>query len=142
MPVLSVIAYATTLFVFVGIDLVWLTWVGGPAYRAALGDILLSSVRIAPALAFYLVYPLGLTMFAVMPALGGASLAQTMVYGALFGFFTYATYDLTNLATLRNWTMNVTLMDIGWGCVLCAVVAVAAAAIVSHIGAHFGLMGA
>ncbi len=131
------IAYLVTLLVFVGVDLIWLTWVGGPVYRDALGDLLLPTVRMQPALAFYLIYPLGLTMFAVHSGLHGTGMAGAAVAGALFGFFTYATYDLTNFATLRHWTLAVTLMDIGWGCVLGAVTAAA----VSITGAISTLLG-
>jgi len=136
---LNAIAYLVTLMLFVGIDLVWLTWVGGPVYQAALGDLLLPTVRMEPAALFYLIYPLGLTMFAVHPGLQGGSIAGALVAGALFGFFTYATYDLTNFATLRNWTMAVTVMDIGWGCVLGAITAAAAVMISGAIGSLLGL---
>ena len=139
---LSFIAYLATLFVFVGLDMVWLTWVGGPAYRAALGDVLLEEARLGPAIAFYLIYPAGLSMFAAVPFIGGASFWQAVLRGAAFGFFTYATYDLSNLATLRNWTVGVTAMDIGWGCVLGAVAAGSAVQVASLIGAHFNLPAA
>lgn len=137
----AAIAYIVTVLIFVGLDLVWLTWVGGPAYRAALGDILLPEVRLVPALLFYLVYPLGLAMFAVVPHIGGSSVAEAAIGGALFGFFTYATYDLTNLATLKNWTIGVAAMDIAWGCVLGAVAAAAAVAVTRAIGSQFGVGG-
>ncbi len=139
MVLLNAIAYLATLIAFVGIDLVWLTWVGGPAYREMLGDLLLPTVRMQPAVAFYLLYPLGLTIYAVHPGLNGASITSTLLAGALFGFFTYATYDLTNFATLRQWTLAVTLMDIGWGCVLGAVSAAVAVALTSAISGWFGL---
>jgi uncharacterized membrane protein len=136
---LNAIAYVVTLLLFVGIDLVWLTWVGGPVYRAALGDLLLPTVRMEPAALFYLIYPLGLTMFAVHPGLHGGSVTGALAAGALFGFFTYATYDLTNFATLRDWTMAVTVLDIGWGCVLGAVTSAAAVVISGVIGSLLGL---
>lgn len=138
---LAISAYVVTLVIFVALDMVWLSWIGGPAYRAVLGEILLQNVRIGPAIIFYLGYPLGLALFAVPPNLGGGSISQAMMRGALFGLFTYATYDLTNMATLKNWTWGVTLMDIGWGCVLGGVAAAAAAAIVPLIGGYFGAPG-
>ena len=131
---LNAIAYLVTLLLFVGVDLVWLTWVGGPVYRQALGDLLLPAVRIQPALAFYLIYPLGLVMFAVHPGVNGGSIVGAMLAGALYGFFTYSTYDLTNFATLRNWNLAVTFMDIGWGCVLGAASAALAVAIIGVLG--------
>jgi uncharacterized membrane protein len=136
---LFAIAYLATLLIFVGIDLVWLTWVGGPVYRSMLGDILSPSVRMGPALAFYLIYPVGLVIYAVHPNLSTGSLVAAATAGALFGFFTYATYDLTNFATLRNWPLAVTLMDIGWGMVLGAVVAAAATLVTGSIASWFGV---
>ena len=118
MIVTSAIAYAVTMLVFVMLDMVWLTWIGGPLYRQVLGDILIPGVRLQPAVLFYLLYPLGLLVFAVHPALNGGSVLTALMFGVLFGFFTYATYDLTNFATLRNWTVTVTLIDVAWGCVL------------------------
>ena len=131
---LNAIAYVVTLLLFVGIDLVWLTWIGGPVYREVLSDILLPSVRVPPSIAFYLIYPLGLVLFAVLPGVNGGGIAGALWAGALFGFFTYTTYDLTNFATLRNWNLAVTLMDIGWGCVLGAVTAAATVMIVGSLG--------
>jgi uncharacterized membrane protein len=94
-------------------------------YRPTLGDIMLADVNLPAAIAFYLIYPIGLVIFAILPALKSGSLAQAMLYGALFGFFTYATYDLTNQATLRNWTTQLTLIDAGWGTLLGAIAAAA-----------------
>ena len=139
MILLNAISYLVALLIFVVIDLVWLTWVGGPVYRQSLGDILLSTIRMQPGVAFYLIYPLGLVVYAIHPAMSGSSLAATLLAGAMFGFFTYATYDLTNFATLRNWTMTVTLMDIGWGCVLGAVTAAATVVVTQALGNLFGL---
>ena len=119
----ALISYIVAMIVFVAIDLVWLTWVGGPLYRQILGDILAPSVRLAPALVFYVIYPAGLVMFAAQPGISAGQSSQAAMLGALFGFFTYATYDFTNYATLRNWTLGLTLIDIGWGCVLGAVTA-------------------
>jgi uncharacterized membrane protein len=116
-----VAAYLASLVVFVAADMVWLGTMVDRIYRPALGDILLSSVNFPPALIFYLVYPIGLVIFAIMPGLKGGSVATAAMYGALFGFFTYATYDLSNYATLRNWTLQVTAIDIGWGTLLGAI---------------------
>jgi uncharacterized membrane protein len=118
-----VAAYLASLVVFVAADMVWLGTMVDRIYRPALGDILLSSVNFPPALIFYLVYPIGLVIFAIMPGLKGGSVATAAMYGALFGFFTYATYDLSNYATLRNWTLQVTAIDIGWGTLLGAMAA-------------------
>jgi uncharacterized membrane protein len=132
-------AYLATLLIFVGVDLIWLTWVGGPMYRSLLGDALLPSVRMLPALAFYLIYPLGLTAYAVYPALTGGNVLGALIAGALFGFFTYATYDLTNYATLRSWSLAVTAMDIAWGVVLGALASVAALSLTTTVATLLGL---
>ena len=89
---------------FVLIDLVWLKVMGEGLYRPTLGDILLPDPRLWPAAVFYLLYPLGLIGLAVMPAYQDEGPIKALVLGGMFGFFTYATYDLTNQATLRNWT--------------------------------------
>ncbi len=108
-------AYATALVAFVVIDGAWLATMAARLYRPILGDILAASVDLAPAIVFYLVFPVGLVIFAIAPALKSGTLSTALIYGALFGFFTYATYDLTNHATLRNWAWQITLVDIAWG---------------------------
>jgi len=105
---------------FLLIDMVWLKVMGERVYRPTLGDILLSQPNPWPAVLFYLVYPLGLMGFAVLPAHQDGSLIRALVTGLMFGFFTYATYDLTNQATLRNWTTILTVADVLWGAVLAA----------------------
>ena len=98
---------------------------GEPALSPDVGDIMLAGVNLPAGIAFYLIYPVGLVYFAILPALKSGSLAQAMLGGALFGFFTYMTYDLTNQATLRNWTTQLTLIDAGWGTLLGAIAAAA-----------------
>ena len=109
------LAYVVTLAVFVAADMAWLTTMADRVYRSTLGDIATPDIRLAPAIVFYVLYPAGLVFFAVVPALRSGSLATALLYGALFGFFTYATYDLTNQTTLRNWTTQLTIIDIAWG---------------------------
>jgi uncharacterized membrane protein len=118
-------AYLASLALFVVADMVWLGAMASRLYRPTLGDIALSNVNLAPATAFYIFYPLGLLIFAVLPALKSGSVSVALLYGALFGFFTYATYDLTNQATLRNWTFRLTLIDVAWGTTLAAASAAA-----------------
>ena len=118
-------AYFTTLAIFILCDMAWLGTMASRLYRPTLGDIMLADVNLPAAIVFYLIYPVGLVIFAIVPALKSGSLAQAMLYGALFGFFTYATYDLTNQATLRNWTTQLTLIDAGWGTLLGAIAAAA-----------------
>ena len=114
-------AYLIALVIFVGMDMIWLGIMASRFYRPTLGDIALPSINLAPAIVFYLLYPIGLVLFAVHPALRTASVSAALICGALFGFFTYATYDLTNQATLRNWTLSLTLVDVAWGTILGAV---------------------
>lgn len=118
-----IIGYIATLIAFLLVDMAWLGTMVNRIYRPALGDILAPSVDLAPAAAFYLIYPVGLLVFAVLPGLKSGSILMAAMYGALFGFFTYATYDLSNYATLRNWTLQVTIIDIAWGTLLGAIAA-------------------
>ena len=117
----SAIGYVVALFTFVAADMVWLGLMAPRFYKPAMGDIALSGFNLPPAIVFYLIYPIGLLIFAIYPALRSGLPTNALVYGAMFGFFTYATYDLTNYATLRNWTLQLTAVDIGWGAVLGAI---------------------
>jgi uncharacterized membrane protein len=127
--------YIATLATFVGLDMAWLGTMTPRFYRPTLGDIIVPGVNLPPAIVFYALYPIGLLIFAINPALKTGSIASAIVYGALFGFFTYSTYDLTNYATLRNWSMQLTMIDIAWGCVLAAIASAAGFAVT------FKLMG-
>lgn len=120
---LYAIAYAAILVPFIALDAVWLTVMGKLVYKPTLGDILLPTVNLPPAIVFYLLYPIGILVFAVLPALKAGSVTPAIIYAALFGALAYATYDLTNHATLRNWTLQITVMDIVWGAFASAVAA-------------------
>jgi uncharacterized membrane protein len=117
--------YILTVPVFFGIDMIWLGIVAKGFYRNNLGHLLRPDINWAAALIFYLLYIVGILIFATLPALEKNSLRQAVVMGGLFGFFAYATYDLSNLATLRGWPVNVVFMDIIWGMALTASVAAA-----------------
>jgi uncharacterized membrane protein len=114
------------LVTMVVIDLAWLSVMVPRFYKPIMGDIALNGFNLGPAIAFYLLYPIGVLVFAVAPALKSGSVGTALVYGALFGFFTYATYDLTNQATLRNWSTQLTLLDVAWGTMLVGVTAAVA----------------
>lgn len=120
------IAYVIVLLVFGAIDAAWLSVMGPLIYKPALGDILAPTLRIGPAIAFYAMYPIGVVVFAVLPALR----AQTPMTGAtlalLFGAIAYGTYDLTNYATLRNWNLQITVLDIVYGALAASIAATAA----------------
>ncbi|MGE0767483.1 MAG: DUF2177 family protein [Hyphomicrobiaceae bacterium] len=123
-------AYAAALALFAVIDIVWLTTMGARLYKQTLGDILLPNINVAPAIAFYIIYPAGLVLFAIEPGLKSGSAVTALWSGALFGAFAYATYELTNYATLRNWTLQITLVDIIYGAVVSGTVAAAVAAFI------------
>ncbi len=114
--------YLITIPVFFIIDMLWLGLIANKFYQSQLG-FLLGPVNWAAAIIFYLLYIVGIIIFAVQPALEAQSFMKAVLWGALFGFFAYATYDLTNLATIRNWPLLLTLVDIVWGTVLTATVA-------------------
>ena len=115
--------YIATVPVFFLIDMVWLGLVARTFYQKRLGFILSDQVNWTAAIIFYLIFISGIILFAVWPALEAKSLGRAALLGGLFGFFTYATYDLTNLATIKNWPVAVVLVDIAWGFVLCSAVA-------------------
>lgn len=113
--------YALTVPVFFAVDIIWLGVVAKGFYRRQLGFILSDEVNWSAAVFFYLLYIAGIIIFAVRPAVTGSSLATAAYMGALFGFFTYATYDLTNLATIRDWPLTIVVVDMAWGTALCAI---------------------
>ena len=112
--------YLLTLLVFFLIDMVWLGLVAKNFYRRYLGEMLSSKVNWPAAILFYLLFIAGLLLFVIEPAQGRA--LQALWKGAFFGLIAYATYDLTNLATLKNWPLMVTVVDLVWGTVLGAAV--------------------
>lgn len=114
--------YLMTVPVFFIIDMLWLGVVANKLYQSQLGH-LLGDVNWTAAIVFYLMYIVGILIFAVIPGLEAASLQKAILWGALFGFFTYATYDFTNLATLKDWPLLIVLVDIVWGAVLSGSVA-------------------
>ncbi len=117
------IAYLAALVPFCALDFVWLGLMGPRLYKPALGDLVAATPRLAPAVAFYLVYLAGIVFFAVRPALSGSSWRIALINGAVLGLVAYATYDLTNQATLRIWSFRVTIFDLAWGAVVTAVAA-------------------
>lgn len=121
-PLQFVYLYLLTVPVFFAIDMVWLGVVAKSFYQTQLVSFL-GPVNWIAGIVFYLIFIVGILLFAVAPALTTQSLMRALILGALFGFFTYATYDLTNLATLKNWPLVVVFGDILWGMVLSSSVA-------------------
>lgn len=114
--------YLLVLVVFLVVDLLWLGVIAKNFYNRELGPLRAESTNWWAAGAFYLLYNLGLLLFAVSPAAAQGSLGIALGHGALYGFFTYLTYDLTNLATLKDWPWKMSLVDIAWGTCLCTAV--------------------
>ena len=114
--------YFLTLAVFFVIDMIWLGAVAKGFYRRHLGPLMSAKVNWLPAILFYLLFIVGLLIFAVHPALAAGNPLQALYLGALLGLISYATYDLTNLATLKDWPVVVTVVDLIWGTVLGGVV--------------------
>ncbi len=119
-------AYVAAAIAFGLLDFLWLRWAAPHLYRPALGDLLADSFRVGPALAFYAIYVAGMVWFAVRPGVSfGVPLA--VINGAILGAVAYATYNLTNQATLRTWPLTITLIDIAWGAAATALASGAAA---------------
>lgn len=127
------IAYLSTLVVFATLDTLWLGIVARGFYQAELGSLRAPEIKLWAALLFYAVYAAGIVIFAVMPALRADSLATALLMGGLLGFFGYATYDLTNLATLRDWPLRMSLVDMAWGTALTAATAFIGSAVTRYL---------
>jgi uncharacterized membrane protein len=125
----AVIAYAVAALVMAGLDFIWLSLTVDPLYHRALGAVMAEKPFMPAAVAFYLIYVVGIVVFAVSPALESGDWWTALIRGAAFGFFAYATYDLTNLATLKVWSLKVSLIDMAWGTFLTATAAGAGAAV-------------
>lgn len=110
-----VIAYAGSGVFLLLADALWLSLAVGPLYRDALGDRMRPDVAMTPAALFYLLYVFGVVVFVVLPAFVSGKYATATMLGALFGLVAYATYDLTNLSTLKDWPLSLAVIDIAWG---------------------------
>lgn len=116
--------YGITTVAFFAFDFVWLATATSRIYAPRLGDLLAPKPNLPVAGVFYLVFIMGLIALAILPGLKEGTLMAVVWRGALFGFMTYATYDLTNLATLRDWPWDVTVIDLIWGTTLNSVVSI------------------
>ena len=112
--------YFLTLFIFLVIDAVWLGLVAPAFYRSQIGHLMAETVNLPAAGFFYLIFVGGMVFFVVAPGVSGGETRNVILRGALFGLVTYGTYDLTNLATLRDWPVLLTVVDLAWGTVLAA----------------------
>ncbi len=118
-------AYLATGLSMLALDVLWIGFLAKPLYQNGIGHLMADQPKLWVAACFYLVYAAGLMHFAIQPYANGEALAKVAVAAALFGFVAYATYDLTNWATLKNWPASVALADMAWGSVASAVSAVA-----------------
>jgi uncharacterized membrane protein len=115
--------YLTFLITLITEDLVWLLGIAKNLYREEMGDLMASEPKLLAGLAFYLIYALGVCIFVIAPALSKQSLMHALQYGALFGFFCYMTYDLTNLAVIRDFPTKLAFIDMAWGSLVTALTA-------------------
>lgn len=110
--------YLITIVVFFLVDIVWLGFISKNLYKKYLGNFMAPNVNWTAALIFYFLFIAGLVFFVINPAIEKESLRYAILVGGLFGLITYSTYDLTNLATFKNWPLNITVIDIIWGTIL------------------------
>lgn len=114
--------YLSAAGIFAIIDIVWITYVVTPMYRTQLSAILAEKFAAAPAIAFYVLYIAGMMYFAIMPGMNAGSWKIAVLNGAVYGFMTYATYCLTNMAIMKVWPLSITIADIAWGAFITALV--------------------
>jgi len=119
-----IIAWIATAIVFVGLDAIWLSQVAPRLVPPLIGELLSNTVEPAPAIAFYVIYLTCIVLLAVLPAEQGSA-KRALYRGAILGLVAYATYDLTNQATLRVWSTTITLADLTWGTIITAIAAAA-----------------
>ncbi len=131
-------AYVCTVLVLIPLDLAWIAGMASGFYKRGLGDLLSEQPNIPVAVAFYALYGVGLVLFAVQPGLAQNSWRVAAMWGGLFGFFAYATYDLTNLATLKGFPWHVAAVDMLWGTFLSAVVSAMGLVISRYVLARLG----
>lgn len=133
-PLQLAIAYGAALSVFLAVDALWLGVLMRPVYAAALASLLAEQPRWTPAVLFYLLYMLGLLVFAILPGLRARRGRTAAALGALLGLVAYGTYDLSNYATLQAWPAALTVIDIAWGAVLSSLAATAGYLAASRAG--------
>jgi uncharacterized membrane protein len=126
--------YCIALPIFFAADMVWLGVAAKNFYTKQIGFLMKANVNWAAAIIFYLLFLAGLVVFVISPAVERGSWMRALLFGALFGLITYATYDLTNLATLKDWPLALTVVDLTWGMVLAGSVSVGTYLIASKIG--------
>lgn len=112
--------YFIALPIFIILDLLWIGVIANGFYKKHIGHLMTSNINLIAVVLFYVIFLAGLVTFVLIPSLEARSIVRSIMYGALFGLVTYATYDFTNLATLKNWSVLVTVVDLFWGAFLSA----------------------
>jgi len=130
----AIIAYISSLVVMAALDGAWLSFAYPRLYKPGIGHLMGDKPVVGAAIAFYLLYAAGITYVVTFPALAAGSLSTALTRGAVFGLIAYATYDLTSLAIMRGWPLNVTLADMVWGAILTAATCTAAFTITQKFG--------
>ena len=130
---IALISYGLTLIVFLIVDLVWLGIIAKNLYSKYLGEFMTDSINWTAAIIFYLIFVAGLLIFVIYPSVEKNSVTQVLILGALFGIITYSTYDLTNLATLKGWPIQIVIIDIIWGSVLSTIVSLSGYYVVKFV---------
>ena len=125
--------YGGTAGVMLVLDILWLGFIAKAWYQQGIGHLMASQPNLAIGALFYLLFPVGLVIFAVLPTGDDPSWTKAALMGALFGFFAYATYDITNLATLRDWPLKLSIMDVVWGSLVSGLAAGAGKAVQIHV---------
>ena len=128
-----VVAYVVAAVAFGILDAIWLRWAGPNLYRPVIGEIMADNFRAAPAIAFYLIYLVGMVYFAIRPGLEAGSVITAMLNGAMLGALCYATFDLTSQAVFKVWSTHISLMDIAWGAVATAAASAIATAVTLRV---------
>jgi len=128
-----IVAFAVTAVVFLVLDAIWLGLISRNIYQREIGELLLPKPNFGAAVIFYVIYIIGMVYFCVVPGIAEDSVMRGLVSGALFGTVAYATYDLTNLATLKGWSTTLVFIDIAWGAVASAIACAAAVAITTRV---------
>jgi uncharacterized membrane protein len=127
------LTYAVSVPVFFVVDMIWLGLIARGFYRKALEPLLTPNINWTAAIIFYFLFLVGILIFALLPGIERRSLVYTIAMAALFGFISYATYDLTNLATIRDWPLMLSIVDMIWGSFLSASTAAITYLIMSRI---------
>ena len=129
-----IVAYVAAAAAMLALDALWLSTMVGRLYKPTIGDMMAPSPNLGAAVAFYLIYVAGIVAFGVAPGLAAGRWQASLLWGAAFGLVAYGTYDLTNQATLRNWSTTLTLADMAWGAFLSAAASLAGFEAASRFG--------